>query len=151
MIESQRDAALRAKDSYWGQETEILRLSAAGWLARAEGKNEEALRLMRAGAELEDSTQQHHTARDPIVPARELLGDLLIELGQPAQALREFEAALQKHPNRFNALYGAGRAAEASGAGEKARIFYAKLTEVCEKADTVRPELQRARVFVASR
>jgi tetratricopeptide (TPR) repeat protein len=151
MIDSLRDAALLAKDTYWAQETEILRLSAAGWLAHAEGKNEEALKLMRAGADLEDSTQQHHTARDPIVPAREQLGDLLIELGQPEQALREFETALQKHPNRFNGLYGAGRAAEASGAREKARAFYAKLTELCKKTDTERPELQRAKVFLARR
>jgi len=151
MIQSQRAAALQAKLSYWAQEIEILHLSAAAWLARAEGKNDEAVKLMRAGADLEDATQQHHTARDPIVPARELLGDLLIELGQPKQALTEFETALQKHPNRFNGLYGAGRAAELSGNREKARSFYAQLAEVCKKADTERPELHRAKTFVASR
>lgn len=151
MIRSQRDSALQADLGYWAQEIEILRLSAAGWLARAEGKNEDAIRLLRASAALEDSTLQHHTARDPIVPAREMLGDLLIEVGQPEQALREFETALQRHPNRFSGLYGAGRAAELSGVGEKAKSFYAQLMQTCNHADSDRPELGRVRAAVASK
>ena len=85
----------------------------------------------------------------PIVPARELLGELLLDLQQPAQALVEFEAALRSSPNRFNSLYGVARSAELSGDRDKARGRYAQLVALCEKADTERPELQRAKAFLA--
>jgi len=150
-LQSLRDAAAQAKQNYWAQQIEIQRSAAAGWLAHVEGKNEEALKLMRAAAELEDSTQEHQTARDAIVPARQLLGDLLIELGKPGEALKEFETSINKEPNRFHGLSGAGQAAELSGDREKARAYYAKLVAVCEKADTDRPEIVKAKMFLAKK
>ena len=104
---------------------------------------------MRSAADLEDSTEKHPVTPGPIVPVRELLGELLLDLQQPAQALVEFEAALRSSPNRFNSLYGVARSAELSGDRDKARGRYAQLVALCEKADTERPELQRAKAFLA--
>jgi tetratricopeptide (TPR) repeat protein len=126
-------------------------LAVAAWVARAEGKNEDALQQMRAAADLEGSTEKHPVTPAPIVPARELLGDLLLELNQPAQALGEFEASLGREPNRFNGLYGAAKAAESSGDREKAKTYYTKLIALCIRADTERPELLQAKAFLATR
>jgi tetratricopeptide (TPR) repeat protein len=120
-------------------------------VARAEGKNDEALTLMRAAADLEDSTEKHPVTPGPIFPAREMLGELLLELNQPAQALKEFEASMRREPNRFNGIYGAARAAELSGDRDKARQYYQSLMGLCEQADSERPELQQAKAFLAQR
>jgi len=140
-----------AKETYWATQVEIQRRAAAAWLAHAEGKREEALKLMRSAADLEDTAEKLPVTPGPIVPARELLGELLLELSEPSQALKEFEASLVVSPNRFNGLYGAAKAAELSGDREKARMFYAKLTALAERSDGKRPELQAARVFLASK
>jgi hypothetical protein len=140
-----------ARENYWATQVEIQRRAAAAWLAHAEGKQEEALQLMRSAADLEDSTEKHPVTPGAIVPARELLGELLLELHEPQQALKEFEASLIVSPNRFNGLYGAARAAELWGDREKARTFYAKLTTLSEHSDGTRPALQAAKVFLASK
>ena len=140
-----------ANDMYWATQVEIERRSAAAWLAHAEKKNEEGLKLMISAADLEDSTEKHPVTPGPIMPARELLGDMLIELNQPEQALREFEVSLRTSPNRFNGLYGAARAAELSGDRQKARTYYANIATLCEYADDIRPELRKARKFLAKK
>ena len=140
-----------AQENYWATQVEIQRQAAAAWLAHAEGKTEEALKLMRAAADLEESTEKHPVTPGAIVPARELLGDLLLELREPQHALKEFEASLLVSPNRFNGLYGAAKAAELSGDREKARTFYAKLTALGERSDGMRTELQAAKAFLASK
>lgn len=140
-----------AKDNYWATQVEIQRRAAAAWLAHAEGKQEEALKLMQSAADLEDTTEKHPVTPGAIVPARELLGELLLEVRRPQQALKEFEASLLVSPNRFNGLYGAAKAAELSGDRAKAATFYAKLTALGERSDNQRPELQAARVFLASK
>jgi hypothetical protein len=140
-----------AKETYWATQVEIERRAAAAWLAHAEGKQEEALQLMRSAADLEDSTEKNPVTPGPIVPARELLGDLLLELREPQQALKEFEASLLVSPNRFNGLYGAARAAELAGDREKARAFYAQLTALGANSDGTRPELRAAKAFLASK
>jgi tetratricopeptide (TPR) repeat protein len=82
----------------------------------------------------------------PIKPARELLGEMLLQLKRPADALKEFEATMKKEPNRFRATYGAAQAAQAAGDRAKARTYFASLIDICKKADTPgRPELQEAR------
>ena len=83
------------------------------------------------------------------MPARELLGELLMELDQPARALPEFEKVLRSSPNRFNAIYGAGRAAELCGDRKKAKERYSELLQLCGHADAQRLELQNARAFLA--
>jgi tetratricopeptide (TPR) repeat protein len=107
--------------------------------------------LLRAAAELEDSTDKHPVTPGVILPAREMLGDLLLELKQPARALKEYEAALQTAPNRFNSLYGAAHAAELGGNRQKARAYYTKLTTICGHANGQRPELQLAKAYLAKK
>jgi tetratricopeptide (TPR) repeat protein len=138
-----------AKDNYdWATQIEIQRRAAAAWLAKAEGKNGEALRLMRSAADLEDSTDKHPVTPGAVLPARELLGDLYLELNQPAEALREYERSLADSPNRLNGLYGAGRAAQLAGNDSKARVFYQKMVRICTGGDSGRVELQLAREFL---
>jgi tetratricopeptide (TPR) repeat protein len=126
----------------------VQRLTVSAWVAQAEGKREEAVKLMRSAADLEDTTEKHPVTPGPVVPAREMLGDLLSESKQPAQALKEYEAALVVAPNRFGSLLGAARAAKAAGHAEKARGFYAKLMTICNSADSKRVELEEARSFL---
>ncbi|HKP37968.1 MAG TPA: hypothetical protein VJT71_14010 [Pyrinomonadaceae bacterium] len=140
-----------AKENYWATQVEIQRRAAAAWLAHAEGKREEALQLMRSAADLEDSTDKHPVTPGAIVPARELLAELLLELREPQQALKEFEASLLVTPYRFTGLFGAAKAAELAGDRAKAGEFYAKLLSIAEKSDGQRAELQAARTFLAAR
>jgi tetratricopeptide (TPR) repeat protein len=104
---------------------------------------------MRAAADLEDSTYKHPITPGQLLPARELVGDLLLELGQPEQALVEYEASLRLVPNRFNGLYGAAQAAELAGNHEQAKLYYGHLLALSNMQDTERPELQRARLYLA--
>jgi tetratricopeptide (TPR) repeat protein len=150
-LQSLHDATSRTKEAYRPDYVEIQRRAAAAWLAFAEGKNDEALRLMRSAADLEDSSGAIATMATPLLPAHELLGDLLLELNEPAQALREFETALQMSPHRFNGLSGAARAAQLTGDSEKARTYYTQLVSLCDHADSTRTELAEARVFLAKR
>jgi hypothetical protein len=143
-----REALLQAKDGYWAEQVEIQRRGAMAWLARAEGRNDEALATMRAAAELEDSTEKHNITPGPIATARELLGDLLLELGKPGEAAREYETSLNRAPNRFKTLYGVARACELAGDGAKAKTFYTRLVTVAAASDNQRPELQQARAFL---
>ena len=138
-----------AKGDYdWAKQVRIEHQAAAAWLAHAEGKRDEALRLMRAAADLDDATDKHPVTPGSIIPARELLGELLLELNQPAAALREFEIALRSAPNRFNGLYGAARAANLVGDQKSARTYYQKLVELCRLADSKRPEIEEAKSFL---
>jgi hypothetical protein len=107
------------------------------------------VKLMRAAADLEDSTEKHPVTPAPVVPAREFLGELLLDLNQPAQALIEFEASAAREPNRFNGLLGAARAAELSGNLAKAKTLYARLVAMCDRADGDRPELRQAKAALA--
>src|SRR6266704_686300 len=138
------------KDPYWAEQVEIQRRAAAAWVARAEGQNEAALELARSAAETEDATEKHNISPGPIATARELLGDLLIELGQPASAVREYEASLERAPNRFKTIAGVARAAELSGDRAKARVFYTRLVALAKSADSDRPELKQAKSFLAA-
>ncbi len=140
-----------AKNNYWATEVEIQRLAVAGWIAFGQGKTDDAQKLMRAAADLEDKNDKHPVTPGRIVPARELLGEMLLELKQPAQALQEFEASQVREPNRFRGYYGAARAAEAAGDRRKAADHYAKLMELAKNGDASRPELVRARAYVAQR
>jgi hypothetical protein len=144
-LEAYRAALLAAKQPYWAEQVDIQQRAAAAWAARVEGKSEEALTLMRAAAALEDSTEKHPVTPGPVIPARELLGELLLDLNQPALALVEFEASATREPSRLNGLLGAARAAELTGDTGKAKTLYAKVVALCERADTERPELRRAR------
>jgi tetratricopeptide (TPR) repeat protein len=152
-----RQALVEVKGDYdWAKQVEIQRQVAWAWLEYAEGKHEESLRRMRAAADLDDATDKHPVTPGAILPAREQVGELLIELKQPSAALQEFEISLRSAPNRFNGLYGAARAARFAAdqnnlavERKKAKTYYAKLMELGRQSDGARPELEEAKAFLA--
>jgi len=143
-----RDALAAAKVGYWAEQVDIQRQVVSAWVARAEGRKDEALALLRAAADRGDATEKHPVTPGPLAPARELLAELLLDANEPAQALREFEASMRVEPNRFRGLYGAARAAELTGDRTKARTYYSQLMSLGEKADTERPELRQAKAYL---
>lgn len=142
-------ALIEVRGGYdWAKQVEIERLVASAWLAYAEGKREEALRLMRSAADMDDATEKHPVTPGSILPAREQFGELLLELKLPAAALLEFETSLRSSPNRFNGLYGAARAARLAADKKKAIVYYNRLAALGRRADGVRPELEEAKAFL---
>ena len=141
-----RQALTEIKGDYdWAKQVEIYARAADAWLALAEGKREEALQLMRSAAELDDSTDKHPVTPGLLIPVREQLADLLLELNRPADALKEFEASLGNSPNRFNGIHGAAKAALALGDQIKAKTYFSQLVKLCPQADGDRPELEQAK------
>ena len=153
-----QQALVGVKDGYdWAKQVEIERLVALAWLEHAEGRHEESLKLMRAAADLDDATDKHPVTPGAILPAREQLGELLLELKQTNAALREFETSLRTAPQRFNGLYGAARAArltadnsKLAGDRDKAKSYYSKLVALARHADSARPEIDEAKAFLAA-
>jgi len=140
-----------AASPYWGTQLEIQHLSALAWLQFEEGRREEGLATMRSAAEMESGTEKHPVTPGEVLPANELLADMLLEMNRPAQALAAYETALDRSPNRFNSLYGAGRAAELSGDEATAAAYYGALLEVAADADRPRDRLQHARRYIEGR
>jgi tetratricopeptide (TPR) repeat protein len=145
------DALKTAKDNYWATEVEVERLSAAAWIAHARANDDEALQLMRAAADLEDKSEKHAVTPGRLVPARELLGELLLEVNRPAEALQAFESSEKHDPNRFRGLYGAGKAAVLAGDKATAKTYYGKLVVLVQTGDTERPEIIEAKEFLAKK
>ena len=143
-LAAEQKALLADKNAYWANEVEVQRLAIAGWIALAKGKPDDALKLMRSAADTEDRSEKHIVTPGRIVPARELLGEMLLELQQPALALKEFETSQQREPNRFRGLYGAARAAQAAGDRQKATDYFARLVALAKNAEGTRPELALA-------
>jgi hypothetical protein len=150
-LQALQEALTAAKQSYWAEQVRIQHDVVSAWVAKAEGKPDEALRLLRAAADAEDGTEKHPVTPGPIVPARELLGEMLLDGNQPGPALREFEASMRVEPNRFRGLAGAARAAQRAGDRAKANTYYTQLVALAEKGDSTRPELREARAFLSSR
>jgi len=147
---NQLRAALTARKlGYWAEQTEVQAKVATAWALRAEGKHAEALVQMRAVADHEDRTEKHVVTPGPILPARELLGDMLMELNMPKEALKEYEASMAKERNRFRGLYGAALAAERAGDRTRASAYYEKLASMCAQSDGRRAELVRARQLIS--
>ena len=146
-LETLHTALLAAKNGYWATEVEVQQMTAAAWIDLGDGRPEPALKSMRAAADLEDRSEKHIVTPARIVPARELLGEMLLELKQPERALKEFEASQQREPNRFRGYLGAARAAEMMGDRSKAAAYYGRLVALAKAADTERPELVRARTL----
>jgi len=134
-LEQSRDKLTRMKEDYWANQVEIERQEVVAWLAFAEGKPQDALAELRTAAELEDKTEKSAVSPGPLAPAREMLGELLLEWKRPSEALREFESTLIKEPNRFWSLYAAAEAAKLSGDRPTAQMYFQKLLKVAEHAD----------------
>jgi hypothetical protein len=140
---------VKANDSYWAEQVDIQRAVASAWIAFASGDAREAERLLRAAADREDATEKSAVTPGPLMPARESLGDLLLAVERPADALSMYEKNLIKEPNRLRSVYGAARAAELSGDAAKARQYYTQVATICARADTPdRPELRAALIFL---
>src|SRR5262249_42901195 len=133
----------------WAAQVESMRLAAASWLAFAEGRRDEALSLARSAAELDEKTGKHPVTPGSILPARELYGDMLLEMKKPAEALAAYEASLRDAPNRWNGLLGAARSAELSGDSGKARQLYAKLIENAGQRRPEHDDIKKARAYLA--
>jgi len=147
-LQALRAAIVELKLPYWPQQLDIQLKVVSAWAAYAEGNNAEALKLMREGADLESASDKHPVSPGYVVPARELLGDMLMDMKQPAQALQAYEDSSKREPNRFRTLAGAARAAEQSGDPVKAKAYYAELTRLTAKSDGGRPELKRAKDYL---
>jgi hypothetical protein len=130
-----RERLLKANENYWALQVEIQELEVGACGALAAGKKEEALRQIKLAAELEDGTEKSAITPGPLAPARELLGYMLLEMNEPAQASEEFEATLKNEPGRFRALYGAARAAQLSGKRDASQSYFRQLLKVYEHAD----------------
>jgi len=139
---------LKAKDKYWSDQVEAQRRAAVAILAQAEGRYDEAIRELRAAADLEDSMDKHPVTPGGIAPLRELLGDLLLDLRQPAAALTDYERLLTSTPNRLRTLYGAAKSADAAGDRAKAKQYFQRLADLGSKADAPRPELKEATAYI---
>ena len=148
-IAALRDRLTAAKSDYWASEVEVMRLASVAWVALAQNKSDEALALMRQAADIEDRSEKNIVTPGRLLPARELLGDMLMELKRPAEALKEYEASQQREPNRYRGLSGAGQAAAQSGNRDKARHYFSKLIDLAGSGD-LRPELEKARRYLAS-
>jgi len=131
----------------WRKQVSIQRQVAEGWLGFAEGKREDALRMMRAVAELDDATEKHPVTPGSILPAREQLGELLLELGRPGEALVAYEESLKRAPRRLAGLYGAARSAKLSANPAAAKRHFDELAEATRNGDASRAEIKEARAF----
>lgn len=144
-----KENMIATKIGYWAGQADFQIQTVNAWIALAEKRPDDALQLMRAAASAEESSDKHPVTPGNVVPSRELLGDILLALNQPAQALTEYERSLKRDPNRLRALYGAARAAELAGNRDTARDYYNKLRTQAAKRDSERPELMQATAFFA--
>ena len=141
-----RNKLVLRKEDYWANQIEIEGQELAALLALIEGHENDALAGMRHAVEIEDKTEKAAVSPGPLKPARELLGELLLQLNRPSEALTEFQATLSKEPNRFWSLYGAAEAAKRAGNREDADTYFQKLLAITSRADQPgRPELAEAR------
>jgi predicted Zn-dependent protease len=143
-IDALRATLLASRDEYWAQQLEIQQLAANAWIALAEERTDEALTLMKKAAEIEDSTDKSAVSPGPLAPAREMLGEMLLEMGEPAESQRQLEVVMKKEPNRFRTFYLGARAAAAANDAGAAKTYYARIVEMCPKGDA-RPELTDAK------
>lgn len=132
---------IQQKDSYKANQVQIQIKASQAWMKFKEGKKDEALRLMNLAADMEDKTAKLPVTPGEVIPARELLADLLLQMNKADQALEAYETNLKTNPSRFNGLYGAGLAAEKSGNMKKADAYYRQLISIADPANSTRPEL----------
>ena len=150
-IKALRAALEKSNQSYWADRSEEQMLAISAWIALKEGAPDQAMKFMRAAADGEDGSVKHVAMENRLYPLRELFAELLLETGQPAAALSEFETALKQTPNRYRAFLGIARAANAAGDRQKASEYYGKLVDLAKNADTERQETREAKEFLAQR
>jgi hypothetical protein len=149
-LQSLKDKLSAANNTYWANQVEVQRLGAAGILAHVQGDDTKAVELVRAAADLEATMDKHPATPSSVLPARELLADLLLELIQPAAALTEYKEMLRTDPNRFRSILGEARAAKQSGDTAAAHDAYQKLVALSKPAGPERPELAEAKAYLTN-
>ena len=148
-LQSIKQGLLESKNDYWAEQTDIQIAAVSAWVAYAQGKKSEAVKLMRSAAEREDGSEKHVAMENRLWPMREILGDLLLTMHQPAQALKEYEISLQTARNRFRGFYGAAKAAEQAGNRAKTKDYYQKLLALGSHSTGERRELAEAKTYLA--
>jgi len=146
-LDTLHDRLVQQKDAYKARQVEIQLLAGRAWIAHVHGAQNDALALMRKAADMEDSTSKPPVTPGEVLPARELYADLLFELHQTDAAFREYQVVLKKCPNRFNSLFGAGRACEILHDTANAALYYKQLLAMADQGSS-RPELNTARMFL---
>src|ERR1035437_181136 len=144
-----RDTLAKQKDSYKSKEVEIQIKTGEAWIQFESANKTNAVNIMKLAADMEDSTGKHPVTPGEVLPARELLGDMFLQMGENQDALQAYEAVLKKSPNRFNSLYGAGKAAEKSGDKQKTIYYYKQLSTITDSTGSGRQELVYVRKFLA--
>jgi tetratricopeptide (TPR) repeat protein len=145
-LKALHDNLVNRNDQYKARQVDVQIKSGEAWIQLKKGNSEKAIELMNQAADVEDGTEKHPVTPGEVLPARELLADMWLNLKKPGKALETYESDLKRHPNRFNGLYGAGLAAERSGNMQKAKMYYTKLSETAGTG--TRPELNAARNFL---
>ena len=148
-LQQLEDATSKSGETLFARQIEMLRLELSAWLAHVEGQKEKSVTLMRQAADLEETTPKPAVTPGPTLPASELLGDLLMEQEQPAEALAAYERSLKLYPRRFNSLLGAARAAHALRDQTRTDAFSAQLVDVADK-ETRRPALQEVQSYLTA-
>jgi hypothetical protein len=143
-----RQALAAEGDPYWAEQVGIQEAAASAWIALAEKDTTRALAAMGDAASREDRSEKHVAMENRLSPMRELLGEMLLEAGRPADALREFERSLQTIPGRFRSIAGAADAAARSGNRAAATTYYRQLIALTSEADSERPAVTAARAFL---
>jgi tetratricopeptide (TPR) repeat protein len=149
-LQTLKDQLSAANDAYWANQVEVERLAASGVLAHAQGDDRTALALTRAAADLDATMDKHPATPAPVLPARELLADVLLEVNQPREALNEYELSLRTEPNRFRSILGKARAARQLGDLSLSRDAYQSLVILSTQAPSQRPEVLEAEAFLAN-
>lgn len=139
----------KSTSTYWAKQVEIQRLAAMAWIDYQQGNEKAGLKLMQQAADLESSTEKHPVTPGEIIPARELLGDMLLDIGNYAEARSAYEFALERSPNRLNSLYGAAVAAEHGNDKQTAKKYYQKILEITGEVSTDRKQVKKARQYMA--
>ena len=141
---------VEAGQQYWGVLVDAQRKTVAAWLDFSEDRKDSAIQLMEEAARLQESVDKNPVTPGSVLPARELLGEMLLLSDKPEKAIKAFETSLETAPNRFNSIYGAGLAAERKGDRETARSYYDILVQISTRADDDRPELAHAQLFLTT-
>ena len=138
------------RQQYFARQAAMQLVAVKGWVASAEGRHDEAEKLLREAADSDDALGKHPVSPGSLLPAREMLADFLLERGRAKDALAEYERCLKTNPGRLNSLYGAGSAAERAGERETARRYYTRPRDDGRRGrpaagDRARPRLRRGR------
>jgi tetratricopeptide (TPR) repeat protein len=150
-LQDLRSSLENAKQPYWAEQVEIQVLASTAWVANGAGDRPEAQKYMRAAADLEDASEKHVAMENRLYPMRELLGDMLLEHGDAAAALKEYQVSMKNAPNRLRGFYGAAMAANSTGQKKLAATYWAKLAELTKNADSERWEMVQVKHQLAAK